>query len=163
MQDATPLPKDLDACQALIAKLTSHNTELASRLQGHETLAVEQSQTLVEMQGVREQLSQENQELKLTIDKLLARLHGNRSERHVDDPNQLKLDFGGDPAAADALADAAVEAERVVQEYTVRRKTKKQQPRNEKLPEHLPRYEVMEDATDKQKHCPKHGAIVIPE
>ena len=90
MQDATPLPKDLDACQALIAKLTSHNTELASRLQGHETLAVEQSQTLVEMQGVREQLSQENQELKLTIDKLLARLHGNRSERHVDDPNQLK-------------------------------------------------------------------------
>ena len=164
MQDATPLPKDVDACHALIAELTarntglsSHNTQLASHLHRHESLTVEQSQTLVELQGAREQLSQENQELKLTINKLLAQLRGNRSERHVDDPNQIKLDFGDDPAAADALADAATEAERIVQEYTVRRKLKKKQPRNEKLPEHLPRYEVIAHVTDKQKHCPQHG------
>jgi transposase len=138
------------ACHTLIAELTS-------RLHRHETLTVEQSEALVELQGVREQLSQENEELKLTVKKLLARLYGNRRERHVDDPNQLKLDFGDDPAAADALADAAVEAERIVQEYTVRRKLKKKQPRNEKLPEHLPRYEVIADVADDQKHCPQHG------
>jgi transposase len=150
MDDATPLPKDVKACHTLIAGLTS-------RLHRHETLVVEQSEALVELQGAREQLSQENEELKLTIKKLLARLYGNRRERHVDDPNQLKLDFGDDPAEADALADAAAEAERIVQEYTVRRKLKKRQPRNEKLPEHLPRYEVIADVADDQKHCPQHG------
>ena len=68
MHDATRLPKDVDACHTLIAELTS-------RLHRHETLAVEQSEALVELHGVREQLSQENEELKLTIKKLLARLY----------------------------------------------------------------------------------------
>lgn len=164
MQDGTPLPQDVDACHTLIAELTARNaglssqsTQLASHLHRHEALSVEQSQTLVELQEAREQLSQENQELKLTINKLLARLHGHRSERHLDDPNQMQLDFGDDPAAADALADAATEAERIVQEYTVRRRLKKKQPRHEQLPKHLPRYEVIADVTDEQKHCPQHG------
>ena len=60
MHDATRLPKDMDACHTLIAELTS-------RLHRHETLTVEQSEALVELHGTREQLSQENEELKLTI------------------------------------------------------------------------------------------------
>ena len=164
MQDAPLLPQDVAACHALIAKLsshnadlTSHNADLSSRLTNHETLVVEQAHTLVELHTRRQELAEENEELKLTINKLLARLAGHRSERVVD-PNQLQLAFGDDPAAQDALADAAEEAERIVQEYTVRRTIKKKKPRNEKLPEHLPRYEVIADVAEQEKHCPEHGA-----
>ena len=145
MHDATPdsgneatlLPSEVDACHSLL---------------------LEQAHALLELQQSREQLTQEVEELKLTINKLLLRLSGHRRERVVDDPNQLKLDFGGDPAAQDALADAAVEAEKIVQEYTVRREVQKnKQPRQEKLPEHLPRYEVVADVPETEKHCPTHG------
>lgn len=137
MDDSLSLPQEVQACHTLIAELT---------------------RTLAQLHGAREQLSQENAELKLTVERLLARLYGRRSERVVEDPNQLKLDFAHDPAAAEALADAAEEAERIVEEYTVRREIKKQQPRrNEQLPAHLPRYEVIVDATADQKHCPEHG------
>ena len=64
MQDAPSLLQELAACRALIA---------------------EQSSAIVDLQSSRENLSQENAELNLTIQKLLARLAGHRSERH-DDP-----------------------------------------------------------------------------
>jgi transposase len=155
MQDATPLPTDVAAYQQLLA-------DISSRLAQHENLVLEQSQTLVELQQSREQLSQENEELKLTVQKLLLRLSGHRSERVIDDPNQLKLDFGGEPASPDALAAAAAEAEQIVLEYTVRRQLNKpKQPRDEKLPAHLPRYEVQADVPEQDKHCPTHGERTI--
>jgi transposase len=156
MDDALPLPPDVEACHALIANLTARHAEFVSRLQSQSTLVGEQSRTLDELQGSREQLAQENAELKLTIERLLKRLYGRRSER-VEDADQLKLDFRQDPAAAEALADAAEEAERIVQEYTVRRTLKKKQPRNEQLPAHLPRYEIVIDAEEDAKQCAEHG------
>ena len=135
MQDATLLPKDLDACHALIA---------------------EQSSVLVELQASREKLSRENEELNLTVQKLWARLYGHRSERHID-PNQLQLDFGTDPAVQDALADAVAEAEKIVQEYTVRRSLGKKKPRSEQFPEHLERYEVVAEVPEAQRQCAQHG------
>src|SRR4051812_570913 len=89
-QDALPLPDDLSACHALIV-------ELASSVNG--------------LTNCRQQLAEENDELKLTIENLLRRLKGHRRER-FEDPNQLKLDFN-DPATQEALADAIDEAERV--------------------------------------------------
>lgn len=136
MDESIPPPQDVEACHALIA---------------------EQSHTLHALHDSREHLARENAELKLTIDRLLARLFGRRSERLVENPNQLQLEFDNDPAAAEALADAAEEAERIVQEYTVRRKIKQKQPRNEQLPEHLPRYEVIIDAPEYKKVCCEHG------
>ncbi len=156
MDGSLSLPQDVKACHALIAELSSRHAELSSRLHSQDTLVGEQSRTLDELQNFRQQLSQENAELKLTVERLLARLYGRRSER-LEDANQLKLDFSQDPAAAEALADAAEEAERIVQEYTVRRTIKKQQPRNEQLPAHLPRYEVIAPASDDVKFCPAHG------
>lgn len=138
MQDATSLPRDLDGCHALL---------------------VEQASAIVDLQSSREQLAQQNEELNFTIQKLLARLYGQRSERHVIDPNQQQLDFGDDPAVQDGLADAAVEAEVLVQEYTVRRTPKKRpQPRSEEFPAHLPRYEVTADVPPEQQQCATHGA-----
>jgi transposase len=163
MDDALLLPEDVGACHALIAELVASRTELvashaelAGCLQSRDTLVDEQSRTLDELQGSREQLAQENCELKLTIELLLKRLYGRRSERVVD-PKQLNLDFGNDPAAAEALADAAEEAERIVQEYTVRREVRKKKPRNEQLPAHLPRVEKIVDAEQHEKECAEHG------
>lgn len=136
MQDAPSLPPDLGACHALIAELST---------------------AIVDLQSAREKLSQENQELNLTIQKLLSRLAGHRSERH-EDPAQQQLGFGMDPALQDGLADAAVEqAEQVIEEVVVRRKKQARQVRNEKLPEHLPRYEVIAQTTPDQEQCAEHG------
>ena len=102
MDESPSLPQDVKACHALIA-------QLSAQLHSQGTLVGEQSRTLDELQNFRQQLSQENTELKLTVERLLARLYGRRSER-VEDVNQMKLDFDQDPAAAEALADAAEEA-----------------------------------------------------
>lgn len=135
MQDALSLPDDLEACHALL---------------------VEQAAALAKLAAAREQLSQENESLNLAIQKLLARLRGHRSERSVD-PAQRTLDFGDDPSVPDGLADAAAEVDEILQEFTVRRKLKKRKPRNEELPAHLPRYEVMAEVPLAQQHCAEHG------
>jgi len=136
MPDAHPLPQDLDACHALLA---------------------EQARALVELQAKRERLSQENESLALTLQKLLAQLYGRRSERQIDDPAQRKLDFGAEQSVQDGLADAAAEAEQIVQQYTVRRTSKKKRPRSEQLPAHLPRYEVTAEAPPAEQRCATHG------
>ncbi len=139
MQDAPStspsLPANLPACHALIAELST---------------------ALGDLQSTREQLTQENSELNLTIQKLLARLRGHRSERH-DDPDQQQLDFGDDPAMQDGLTDAAAEQAEVSEEFFVRRKKQPRKVRNEQLPAHLPRYEVIAPTTPDQEQCATHG------
>ena len=122
MQEASHIPTDLDACQTLIEQ---------------------QARALLDMQKSTEDQSQKIIELQLQIDKLIKQLYGPKSERSVDDPNQLTLNFGDDEQSKDAIADAVIEAEKIVQEFTVRREiTKKKKPRDEQLPAHLERYEV---------------------
>jgi len=135
-QGRSNLPQDVEACHTLISQLASSVGELHD----HEI-----------------QLSQENEELKLTITRLLLQLRGHRRERFVEDLNQMKLDLGDDLAAQDALADAVAEAEKIVQEYTVRRTLKPKRPRNERLPDHLPHYEVMLPVPEEVANCPEHG------
>jgi transposase len=130
---APVLPASVEACHALISQLASSVSELHDR-------------------DVK--LSQEIEELKLTIMKLLQ---GHRRERHTDDPNQMTLDLGGDPQSQDALAEAAAEAETIIQEYTVKRKLKPKKPRNEQLPAHLERVEVRLPVPEEVSHCPEHG------
>jgi transposase len=136
--EALPLPANVSACQALL---------------------VEQARVLIELQNLREQLSQENEELKLTVTKLLEQLHGHRRERVLVDPNQLPLDFGHDPAAPEAQADAVAQAEKIIQEFIVRREIKKKAkpPRDEKFPAHLPREEKVVDVPASERECPEHG------
>ncbi|HEV7179970.1 MAG TPA: IS66 family transposase [Candidatus Baltobacteraceae bacterium] len=137
LPDAPILPADLSSCHVLLA---------------------EQARTIVEMQQSRIERDQAIEDLKLQLAKLQQQLYGRRSERVADDPNQAKLDFGDDPEAQDALADAAAEAEEIVEEIVARRKKKKgRKPRNGKLPEHIERYEVIAPATDEQTNCPTHG------
>lgn len=141
MQDASHIPTDLEACRSLIES---------------------QARVMLEIQKSKETLSKEVTELKLLVDKLMKQLYGPKSERSVEDPNQLHLNFGDDEQAQDAQADAVAEAERIVQEFTVRRAVAKpKKTRNEQLPEHLPRYEVTAPIADADRFCSTHGERII--
>jgi len=166
MSDGSSLPHELEACHRLIEQLAAEREQLTSRLQAqlqqqardlqsHEAFVEEQSRTVVELEQARQKLSQENDELKLTVRKLLDRLYGRRSERFIADADQLLLEFGNDAAAAaEALVEAIWEAERTVEEVESRRRAKRRrQPRaaSEKFPAHLPRYEKIIDLPEEEK------------
>jgi len=77
-------------------------------------------------------------------------------ERYLADPKQFILDFGDTPEVVDAaegIADAALET---VAAYE-RRTQATRQRRNEQLPAHLPRYEVILEASQAELNCPVHG------
>jgi transposase len=140
MSDAMPtitIPDDLEGCQALIEQLAATAGELQQR---------------------NEELDRQKQDLELAYAELLQRAFLKRRERYIEDPNQLKLDFGDTDEASDAaegLALAVEESEQTVREHTRRRRVSKS--RDEKLPEHLPRYEVEAETPEELKHCPEHG------
>ena len=131
--DATPemiIPDDLAGCRALIEQLASTVTSLR----------------------------RENQELEAAYAELVQRAFRHRSERYLNDPNQLLLDLGGTADAADAvegLTQAVQEAGLPVKAHVRRRHACR--PRSEALPEHLPRYEVEARVPEQAKHCPEHG------
>lgn len=142
MSEALVIPNDLSACRALIGELAQTITE--------------QGRSLTE-------LKQENAELKLTVNELLQRAFYKRSERYLGHPDQLRLDFGNTDEAGDAaegLAEAIEQAELIVAGHQ-RRKRSRPKRRNEQLPEHLPRYEVIADVPDEAKHCQQHGERIF--
>jgi len=138
MNEPLVIPDDLAACQTLVAQLAQTIGEQSDKITG---------------------LEQQVEEQQLTINELLERAFRHRRERYLEDPSQLKLDFGDTPEAADAaagLAAAIEEAEILVAEHKRRRRVPRK-PRNERLPAHLPRYEVEAAVPEEVKHCPEHG------
>jgi transposase len=129
------MPASLDACHALIGQLAS---------------------TVDALTDANETLRQEKERIQAEFALWVQRLFARRSERYLNDPNQLKLDLGDGDHAADAaegLAQAVEEAGIVVKSH-VRRPRKR---RDESLPEHLERYEVEVDVPEDVKNCPEHG------
>lgn len=102
------------------------------------------------------QLEQENAELRDKLEEkslefklLMERIFGSKSERYIENPGQLKIDFGDTDQMDDAvegIKQAKEEQETEVAGYTRRRK-----PRREKLPEHLPRTVVTIDLPEDEK------------
>ena len=145
MIDTQLLPADLAACHKIIVAQNQKIGELS-----HTT--VTQAQAITE-------LHQKVQSQELIINELLQRAFRNRSERYVDNPDQLRIDFGETPEAADAaegLADAVEEAGIIIAEHK-RRGRKPRKPRSEALPAHLPRREVTLEAAEEVKKCAEHG------
>lgn len=133
----TPIPDKLSACQALLEQ---------------------QGLALQELQRKHETLQQEKQELELAFAALLQQAFRKRRERYIEDPKQLKLDFNNADGAVDAaegVADAVEESEQKIPAHT--RKRPRRKVGSEKLPEHLPRYEVEADVPEERKTCPTHG------
>jgi transposase len=151
------IPDDLESCQTLLQDLAHANAAKDQQLRDQDINRQQQEQQY-------EKLSQEYEELQLAYNKLLQQRFGNRSERYIEDPDQLRLDFGNTDEAADAalgLTDAVEELEQTIPEHK-RRKPRKE--RNESLPEHLRRYEVTADVPDEQQHCDAHGErTLLPE
>ena len=86
------MPTNLTACQALIEQLAC---------------------TVDSQTNAIETLRQEKEAIELAFNMWMHRIFAKRSERYLNDPNQLKLDLGGDDNAADAaegLAQAVEEA-----------------------------------------------------
>src|SRR5271155_1173639 len=151
-QGSSPSPKSSSTDETPVA-----TSVLPSNVEGCHALIAELSSSVSELHDAKVQLSQKIEELNLTVTRLMLQLQGHRRERCVDDPNQTKLDLGDDGQAEDALKEAAQEAEIIIQEYTVQRKLKPKKPRNEKLPEHLPRVEIQVPVPENVSHCAEHG------
>ena len=159
MNDAPLLPDDLAACQKLIVAQSAQIAEQDRQLRQQDYTLAAQAQAVVALQEAITKLQQESVEQQLTINELLQQAYRNRSERYREDPNQLKLDFGNTPEAADAaegLAQAVEEAQITIAEHR-RRVHKPRKARNESLPAHLPREEVTLEAGEEVTHCPLHG------
>lgn len=149
------------------AELRNKETELRNKedeLQRSREQLRQQDIDLQTKQLNIDKLERENQEWELAYNLLLQRAFGRRSERYINNPDQLRLDFGDTDAAADAaagLADAIEDQQQIIPEHQRRRPRKK---RDESLPAHLPRYEVTAEIDDDQKTCPAHGPrTVLPE
>ena len=82
------IPGDLKGCQILLR-------ELAHTIAGKDRTIDIQSQTIT-------LLEQEKEKLQLAFNQLLQRAFGNRSERYLDNPDQLRLDFKDSDEAAGA-------------------------------------------------------------
>jgi transposase len=131
------IPTDLKSCQALLEQLAITVDELTIK-------NIEQTQRI--------------EELQLAYAELLQGRFQRRSERYIQNPDQLRIDFNDTDDAADAaegLATAVEELEQTIPEHQRRRPQPK--PRNDSLFSHLPRYEVEADTPPESKHCPTHG------
>jgi hypothetical protein len=121
--------------QRTILELGQKIVEQGQDIHELKCMTLEQAQAILEFQRVNKELRQQVEEQQLTINELIERAFRHRSERYVADPNQLKLDFGNTPEAADAaagLAEAVEEAEILVAAYK-RRKRVSRKPQNEQL------------------------------
>jgi transposase len=129
-----------------------------------QAVSLDESQIqLATKDDIIKQLEQKNETLELAYDKLWRERFTARSERYINDADQLRLDFGDTADAADAaagLAEAAQDAE-LVGSYKRKKSRKK---RDDSLPKHLPRYEVTADIADELKNCDIHGErTLLPE
>lgn len=175
VMDRSPqMPADLAACQALIEQQVHtieshvHTIESQSRtIDAHVHTIESHALTIEELHQQKLELERKHQELELSFAELLQRAFQRRSERYLDDPNQLRMDFGNRDDAADAAAGLAAAIDEsqaeIVIEQTIPAHTRRRRlrPGNERLPEHLPRYEMEAPVPDEIQHCALHGARKI--
>ena len=167
MHTTMTFPSDIEACHRLlrerdvviaecrttIVEKDNVITECQTVIAAKDALVAQQNQQLVEQ---KDKLV----EMQLRLNAALQAAFRKKIERYTADPSQLKIDFGNSPEVADAaegIADAALEA---VEGYN-RRKQKPVKARNEQLPAHLPRIEVLLPVPEDQRFCPEHGERTV--
>ncbi|WP_442510572.1 IS66 family transposase [Novipirellula sp. SH528] len=121
MSDRQDLPNDIATCHALI-------------------------QAQIEL---TERLARDNEKLKFELEQLKRYIHGQRSERFVDDGSQLPL---FDTSVEDN-GETASDDETVEEKITVRRRRKK----SDRFPDNLPRETQVIDVPDQERACPCCG------
>ena len=134
---------ELELLQRRVERLEADNRQLAADRERAEDEKGRLTERNAELQ---EKLDKKELELKL----LIERFFGRKSERYVEHPNQLRIEFGDSDQVDDAIEgiqQAKEEQETTVAEHTRR----KRGARNEKLPEHLPREVVIIDLPVEEK------------
>ncbi len=132
--------------------------ELQRKLERLEQQLKEKDAALEQQDVMLAELKQKSDAQQLEIAILLKRLLGRKSERYLENPAQLKLDFGdGDQIddAVEGLQQAVAESDREITVPAHKRRTKKR--RNEQLPGNLPRYEVTVELPAADQQCDQHG------
>jgi hypothetical protein len=146
MQDLASLSNE--QLQKLVGEQATQLTTQSDQLTTQSNKVTRRDDIIKQLEAKVEQLK--NDYLKLWQERFAA-----KSERYIADPSQLRIDFGDTDAAADAaegLADSLEEAD-LIPEHK-RRKRKK---RDESLPAHLDRKEIIVNVTDADKQCETHG------
>ena len=154
MHDPATLPKS-----QLLKVMAERDAEAAKLTEQLTT----QTKEVAKRDDVIKQLETKIEVLEKDFLKLWQERFAAKSERYIEDPQQLRIDFGDTDEAADAadgLEEAAEEAE-LNPEPKPRKKRKK---RDESLPAHLPRKEIIVDAPAADKQCETHGEkTLLPE
>ncbi len=142
------------------AAIATRDHEIATREQEIRTLDIELQETKLELAKIKE----ESAGWEKAYQDLLQKCFRNRSERYIDNPDQLRLDFGDTDDAADAaegLADALEDQYETVPEHQRRKPRKK---RDERFPEHFPRRTEIVELSEAEKTCDEHGERkLLPE
>ena len=147
MQDVTAFSKE--QLQKLVGEQARELATRSDQLDAQSKEVAKRDDLIKQLEAQIEQL--EKDYLKLWQERFAA-----KSERYIEDPDQLRIDFGDTDEAADAaqgLAEAVEEAD-IIPEHKRRKPRKK---RDESLPAHLPRQEIIVDADDADKQCETHG------
>ena len=175
----TPLEKLKQEIAKLQAEETRQRSMLleTSALLQQKILVVQQQTNLIEQKDAllsEQSATIRRQEEKLAaqqleINRLIQQAFGRRSERYLESPQQLKIDFGGGPEVTDAaeglqqavdekqLVDEAVAAAASVPSTSPAAPPKPKKKRDESLPASLPRIEKIVDVPESDKHCATHG------
>ena len=139
-------------------------SEQAKRLATQSDQLATQTREVAKRDDAIKQLEAQIKELENDYLRLWQERFAAKSERYLDDPDQLRMDFGDTAEADDAatgLADAVEDAD-LEPERKKRRKPRKK--RDESFPAHLDRKEITVDASDADKHCETHGEkTLLPE
>lgn len=98
-------------------------------------------------QQLRETLSERELELKL----LLERFFGRKSERFLEDPNQLKLELGDSDQVDDAIDGIYQAKEELEIEVPAHRRRTSRRSREETFPDHIERTIVVKDLPEEEK------------
>ena len=111
-----------------------------------------------------QELAQERDEYKLAFEKLMLQRFQNRSERYINNPDQLRIDFEDTDEAADAALGLAEAVEEVQTIEGHQRRRPQRKALEERIPEHIERYEVEAKVPAAVRICDEHGErVLLPE
>lgn len=158
--DVSQLPEDLEFLQAIIKRLFLENSDLFLK---NKNLCQENRNLLQENQSLKEQLvllrakqfGKSSEKLSRQIADLEQKLEENEEKLGRDIPIEENIEDGFFAASEDEIADSNTSNEgTTLTEGSQGNCNKKEQPKRKKLPEHLPRVDVIIPAVSE---CPECG------
>jgi len=166
MIEASEMPDDLAACQALIRAQAAAMSQYAVAVSEHTATIAKQVAAVSENAATIASQERKIEELGVELEKIRKLLshfvNGHRSEKRVlTGPDQQWLPFENSAEFQAARAEAEAQAAAVVQTYAVQREVAKKKPRDESLPAHLRREEQIVTGDATQQHCTTHGERTI--